>query len=89
MRWRGTVRSGGGGLRNRGYSVFAFLGFLSLTLSIQRLQRINLGFFFLDKHAHGKFGIFFFLNRINLINGLVQTFGLKQVVIWAYFVLWA
>jgi hypothetical protein len=25
----------------------------------------------------------------NLINGLVQTIGLKQVVIWAYFLLWA
>ena len=33
------------------------------------------------------FILFFFLNRINLINGLVQTFGLKQVVIWAYFVI--
>ena len=69
---------------------FCLFGFyLSLTLSIQRLQGINLGYFFLDKHtAHGKFGIYiYFLNRINLINGLVQTFGLKEVVIWAYFVL--
>jgi hypothetical protein len=46
---------------------------------------------FRARTPHGKFGIFFFffLNRINLINGLVQTFGLKQVIIWAYFVLWA
>jgi hypothetical protein len=41
---------------------------------------------FKARTPHGKFGIFFF-NRINLINGLVQTFGLKQVIIWAYFVL--
>ena len=40
-------------------------------------RTVSLGFFF----------FFSFLNRINLVNGLVQTFGLKQVIIWAYFVL--
>ena len=50
-------RSGGGGLRNRGYSVFAFLDFLSPTLLIARNK---FGNFFLDKHPGGKFGIFFY-----------------------------
>ena len=79
-------RSSGGGFRSRGYSVFAFLGFLSSTLLIAR-NKFGL-FSWISTHTVS-LGIFFFLNRINLINGLVQTFGLKQVVIWAYFVLWA
>jgi hypothetical protein len=51
-------RSGDGGLRSRGYSVFAFLGFLSPTLLITKSK---FGNFFLDKHADGKFEIYLFI----------------------------
>jgi hypothetical protein len=55
--------------------VILFLGFISL--SIERLAHgnLNLGFFF------------FFLNRMNLINGLVQTIGLNQVLLFGLILL--
>ena len=95
----GEGRFGGGSvvafaLRSRGFTVSA-LGFLSLSLSdslsLNSTIQNNLGFLFVlfrarcMHTARGKFWIFFFffLNRINLINGLVQTFGFKQVITWA------
>ncbi len=57
--------------------VILFLGFISLSLSIERVahSNLNLGFFF------------FWMNRMNLINGMVQTIGLNKVLLFGFILL--
>jgi hypothetical protein len=72
--FHGGVAFGGFGLRRPQWFFFFFFGFYDLN------DWVSKWFYDLHTHtAHGNLNLrfFFFLNRINLINGLVQTFGLK------------